>query len=124
MTKSPPTYNCPVEATLDVIGGKWKAIVLWWLTQGPQRFSALRRNIPGVSEKVLTNQLRELEADGVVSRKVEPSVPPRVEYALTETGRGLSEAMNLLCAWGWGHMERIGAVEADPRRTERGAAAD
>jgi DNA-binding HxlR family transcriptional regulator len=104
------TYNCPVEATIDVIGGKWKAVILWWLHQRTLRFSELRRRIPRVTEKMLTQQLRELEADGIVARRVYPTVPPKVEYSLTEYGRSLKAALRAICEWGRDHMTRIGAV--------------
>ena len=105
------TYNCPVEAALDVIGGKWKALILWWLQERTWRFAELRRQIPGITEKMLTQQLRELEADGVVERRVYPTVPPKVEYSLTDYGRSLKRALRAICDWGRTHMERIGAVE-------------
>jgi DNA-binding HxlR family transcriptional regulator len=105
------TYNCPVEAAVDVFGGKWKALILWWLQQRTWRFAELRRQIPSITEKMLTQQLRELEADGVVRRRVFPTVPPRVEYSLTEYGRSLKRALRAICDWGRNHMERIGAIE-------------
>ena len=105
------SYHCPVEAALDVLGGRWKPIILWWLHQKTLRFSELRRQIPGVTEKMLTQQLRELEADGIVHRRVYPTVPPKVEYSLTDHGRSLRRALNAMCAWGKLHMDRIGAVE-------------
>jgi DNA-binding HxlR family transcriptional regulator len=105
------TYHCPVEAAVDVFGGKWKAIILWWLQERTWRFAELRRQIPGITEKMLTQQLRELEADGIVARRVYPTVPPRVEYSLTPYGLSLKRALRELCAWGKGHMERMGAVE-------------
>jgi DNA-binding HxlR family transcriptional regulator len=108
------TYNCPVEAAIDVFGGKWKALILWWLNQRTWRFAELRRQIPGITEKMLTQQLRELEADGIVERKVYPTVPPKVEYSLTEYGRSLKRALKALCDWGKNHMERIGAVLSVP----------
>jgi DNA-binding HxlR family transcriptional regulator len=104
------TYNCPVEAAVDVFGGKWKAVILWWLQQRTWRFGELRRQIPGITEKMLTQQLRELEADGIVSRQVHATVPPRVEYSLTEYGQSLKRALRAICDWGCKHMERIGAV--------------
>jgi len=104
-------YNCPVEAAIDVIGGKWKALILWWLHQRTWRFAELRRQIPGITEKMLTQQLRELEEDGIVDRRVFPTVPPRVEYSLTEYGRSLKRALRAICDWGRNHIERIGAVE-------------
>jgi DNA-binding HxlR family transcriptional regulator len=106
-------FECPVEATLGVIGGKWKVVILWWLREGVQRFGELKRRIPGVTQKMLTQQLRELEADGIVNRKVYPQVPPRVEYSLTEYGRTLRPIMELMCAWGKKHAKRGKAKAAD-----------
>lgn len=102
-----PAYRCPVEATLDVIGGKWKVLILFWLKESTRRFSELRKKIPGISERVLTQQLRELERHGVVWREVYPEVPPRVEYSLTEYGRTLRPITELMCAWGKIHMARL-----------------
>src|SRR5215468_6770759 len=87
--KKAPAYHCPVEATLDVIGGKWKVVILFWLKGGTLRPGELRRKIPGISERMLIQQLRQLEAHGVIHREVYPEVPPRVEYSLTEYGRTL-----------------------------------
>ena len=83
------------------------------LTHGDEnwRFAELRRQIPGITERMLTQQLRELEADGIVDRKVYPTVPPKVEYSLTEYGWSLKRAMKAICDWGASHMERIGAVK-------------
>ena len=106
----PKTYNCPVEAAVDVFGGKWKPVILWWLQQRTWRFAELRRQIPEITEKMLTQQLRELEADGIVARRVYPTVPPRVEYSLTEYGQSLKRALRAICDWGRIHMERNGAV--------------
>jgi DNA-binding HxlR family transcriptional regulator len=104
------TYNCPVEAAIDVFGGKWKAVILWWLQQRTWRFAELRRQIPKITEKMLTQQLRELEADGIVARRVYPTVPPKVEYSLTAYGQSLKRALRAICDWGHNHMERIGVV--------------
>jgi DNA-binding HxlR family transcriptional regulator len=106
-------YNCPVEATLDVIGGKWKVVILFWLRDGMRRFGELRRQIPGISERMLTQQLRELEAHGVVARTVYAEVPPRVEYALTPYGRTLRPITDLMCAWGKRHLRRLAGEEAE-----------
>ena len=102
-------YNCPVEAALDVIGGKWKPLILWWLHQRTHRFAELRRKMPRITEKMLTQHLRELEADGIVHRRVYPTVPPKVEYSLTEYGLSLKRALRAICDWGRTHMERVGA---------------
>jgi DNA-binding HxlR family transcriptional regulator len=112
------TYNCPVEAAVDVFGGKWKALILWWLQQRTWRFAELRRQIPGITEKMLTHQLRELEADGIVERRVYATVPPKVEYSLTDYGRSLKRALREICAWGRNHMKRIGAIEISPGRAD------
>jgi DNA-binding HxlR family transcriptional regulator len=98
---------CPVEVTLGVIGGKWKVIILYWLKTGTLRFGELKRRIPRVSERVLAEQLRELERDGVVRREVFPEVPPRVEYSLTDYGQTLRPIAELMAAWGLNHLERI-----------------
>ncbi len=103
-------YNCGLEAALDVLGGKWKPLILWNLQSGRRRFGELKRLVAGISEKVLIQQLRELEADGIVHRKAYPEIPPRVEYSLTSFDVSLKEAMTPLCLWGTRHMERIGAI--------------
>ena len=105
-------YGCGLEAALDVLGGKWKPLVLWALARGPQRFGELRRMVVGISEKMLIQQLREMEADGIVDRHDFREVPPRVQYALTPFGVSLSVALMPLCEWGQSHMERIGDAKA------------
>ena len=105
-------YDCGLSAALDVVGGKWKPLVIWGLMAGPRRFGELRRAVFGISEKMLIQQLRELEADGVVTRHDFGEVPPRVEYAITEFGMSLVEALKPLCGWGTTHMERIVALKA------------
>ncbi|WP_048149225.1 winged helix-turn-helix transcriptional regulator [Methanolacinia paynteri] len=98
--KNGKTYHCSVEASLDVIGGKWKPLILWKLGDGVMRFSELQRTLPGVNAKMLTKQLRELEEDGIVLRTVYPEVPPRVEYSITEFGMTLIPVLQALCKWG------------------------
>src|SRR5262249_51809 len=92
-------YHGPAEATLDVIGGKWKIVILCWVKEATDRFGELRRRIPGISERMLTQHLRELERDGIVQRKVYPEVPPRVEYSLTPFGETLRPIMGMLYRW-------------------------
>ncbi len=94
------TDNCPVEATLDLIGGKYKALILWHLSDGTLRFSQLRRLIHGATPKMLTQQLRELEASSLVRREVYPVIPPKVEYSLTELGRSLMPILVAMRDWG------------------------
>lgn len=93
-------YNIPIEATLEVIGGKWKTLILYHLKSGTMRFSELQRAIPQITKKMLTQQLRELESDRIVTRYVYPQVPPKVEYSLSETGESLRTILDMLCAWG------------------------
>ena len=92
--------NCPAEATIGVIGGRWKVPIIWHLFAGTRRFSELRRAMPAVTQKMLTQQLRELERDGVVARKVYPQVPPKVEYSLTPLGRELGPLLDSMSGWG------------------------
>jgi DNA-binding HxlR family transcriptional regulator len=94
---------------MDVVSGKWKSLILWELDHGKKRFGELRRGLPGVSEKMLSQQIREMEEDGLVSRTVFPEVPPRVEYSLTEQGRSLNAALGPLGDWGSKRIERINA---------------
>jgi DNA-binding HxlR family transcriptional regulator len=100
-----PIGACPVRAVLDVIGGKWKILILWQLTGGACRYSDLNRRIPDVSERMLVKQLGELVDDGLVARTSYPEVPPRVEYALTETGASLTPLLNQLAEWGLAHLD-------------------
>ena len=91
---------CPVETTLTLIGSKWKMLILRDLMPGTKRFGELRRSVGGVSQKVLTAQLRDMEACGLVDRQVYAEVPPRVEYSLTELGRSLRPILDAMWAWG------------------------
>ena len=98
---------CPVEATLELIGGKWKGIVLFYLLDGRLRFSELKRQVGDVTQRMLTKQLRELEASGLVSRTVYAEVPPRVEYELTKDGQSLKPVLAALRKWGESHALKL-----------------
>ena len=100
------TENCPVEATLDLVGGKYKALILWHLSGGVLRFSELRSRIPKATPKMLTQQLRELEADDLVHREVYPVIPPKVEYSLTATGKSLMPILVAMRDWGAGYLRK------------------
>lgn len=101
-------FGCSVEVTISVIGGRWKPVIIFKLMKNEVlRFNELKRLVPGVTQRMLTNQLRELEADGIVNRKVYPEVPPKVEYSLTEYGRSLEHIMFAMREWGALHTQRI-----------------
>jgi DNA-binding HxlR family transcriptional regulator len=102
---------CGLVPALAVIGGKWKALILWEMNEGPVRFGELKRRVRGISEKMLIQALRELEADGVVHREAFHEIPPRVEYSVTEFGASLNAVLAPLCRWGEQHMERITALQ-------------
>ncbi|MFY7997301.1 MAG: winged helix-turn-helix transcriptional regulator [Candidatus Kapaibacteriota bacterium] len=92
-------FFCPMQLTMEVLGGKWKLLILWQLQQGTKRYGELRTALPEITHKMLTQQLRELESDGIVRRKVFRVVPPKVEYSLTETGERLSGVMQSMADW-------------------------
>ncbi|MFH8880443.1 winged helix-turn-helix transcriptional regulator [Streptomyces californicus] len=119
IVRRPGAFVCGIDAAMDVIGGKWKVLILWALNERMCRFGELRRAVPGVTEKVLSSHLRELEDDGIVHREVYAEVPPRVEYSLTPLGLSLNAALEPLGRWGRDHIYR-GADEAPGR----GEAAD
>lgn len=100
--------HCPVEATISLIGGKYKALILWQLTNATLRFSQLRKEVPGATPKMLTQQLRELEADGLITREVYPVVPPKVEYSLTAFGQSIRPVLEAMYIWGTGYLNREG----------------
>ncbi|MCL1885109.1 MAG: helix-turn-helix transcriptional regulator [Defluviitaleaceae bacterium] len=104
--------NCPVVATLNIIGGKYKALILWHLLDETRRFGELRKLIPQTTQKMLTQQLRELEADNLISRKVYPIVPPKVEYSLTEMGKSLKPILSAMREWGTDYLKSEG-ITAD-----------
>lgn len=101
-------YACTFEIAMDLIGGKWKPIIIWHLgTKGTKRFSELKNLLPKITQKMLTQQLRELETDSLVERKVYPQVPPKVEYSLTDLGKSLMPILRMMCDWGEQYYEEI-----------------
>lgn len=99
------TINCPVDATLNLIGGKYKSLILWHLIDGTLRYGELQKLIPQATPKMLTQQLRELELDNLLQRTVYPIVPPKVEYSLTELGLSLRPILTAMYRWGTGYMK-------------------
>ena len=99
--------DCPVVTTLQLIGNKWKMLILRNLLTRPWRFNEMQRSIPGISQKVLTDNLRALEADGIITRTVYPEVPPRVEYALSELGESMRPIIKAMEAWGTGYQQLV-----------------
>jgi DNA-binding HxlR family transcriptional regulator len=112
-------HGCPVQATIEVLAGKWKVKILWRLSYGELRFAQLRKKVGTVSEKVLTEQLRQLEKHGVIARRVSDSVPPAVTYSLNDAGRNLVVLMESLCDWGSAHFHIKPTL---PRRAAKAAA--
>lgn len=100
--------HCPVEMAINLIGGKYKSLILWKLRDSTLRFSQLQREVPSATAKMLTQQLRELEADGLVHREVHPVVPPRVDYSLTEGGRSIRHVLDAMYDWGSDYLKRQG----------------
>ena len=124
--------HCPAEYTLSVIGGRWKVLILWKLFQGEQRFSDLFRAMNGPTQKMLTQQLRELERDGLVHRRVYAQVPPKVEYSLTPLGISLKPVVNAMSDWGEKHRDEairmatlitVGTGRTPPSRTKKASTA-
>lgn len=97
--------NCPVDATLRLIGGKYKALILWHLVDGTMRHGEIRKLVPQATPKMLTQQLRELESDNLLTRKVYPVVPPKVEYSLTDFGKSLQPILTAMYDWGADYMQ-------------------
>jgi DNA-binding HxlR family transcriptional regulator len=102
-----PVSGCPLTAALAAVGGKWKLIIVYWLAESPKHFAALRRVMPAISQKVLTQQLRELVADGIVERDPKGAVPAPVEYSLTDYGRSVLPLVEGIRVWGRTHIERL-----------------
>lgn len=118
MKTGPNAYHCPVEATIDIVGGKHKVLVLWHVSQHEVlRFGELQRLMPQATPKMLTQQLRELEADGMLHRKLYHQVPPKTEYSLTDRGKSFVPVLNAMCAWGKGVLDEM-ATEGGPARCE------
>ncbi|MCA8932247.1 MAG: helix-turn-helix transcriptional regulator [Rhodospirillaceae bacterium] len=105
-------FICGLDATLRVVAGKWKPLILFFLFSGPKRYGELKRCVRGVSDKMLIQQLKELESDGIIKRTDYQEIPPRVDYAATPLGLSLAEAMAPLCNWGDAHRESIAAALA------------
>ena len=103
--------DCPVATTVQLIGNKWKLLILRTLLARPWRFNEMRRSIPGISQKVLADNLRALEADGIITRTVFPEVPPRVEYALSELGDSMRPIIQAMEAWGLNYQQRVREAE-------------
>lgn len=98
-------YNCPIEVTIQLIGGKYKAIILWHLIDATLRYNELHKKMPNATDKMLAQQLRELEKDGLITRTVYPVVPPKTEYKLTEFGKSLTPILDAMCNWGRDYLE-------------------
>jgi DNA-binding HxlR family transcriptional regulator len=109
-------YGCPVQATINMISGKWKVQILWHLSFGPRRFAELRKKLKTVSEKVLADQLRQLEKDGVLRREVRATIPPQVTYSLNDEGQKLVPMMESLCGWGSRHFGIKGNLPRHPAK--------
>ena len=106
--------HCAMDVTMSFIGGKWKSIVLWYIRKEPKRFTELKRHIPGITEKMLSLQLKELESDGLITRTVYAEVPPRVEYSLTEEGKTLLPLLEEIAKWGRYMGHKHGQMEEVP----------
>ena len=103
-------YHCPVEVAMNQLSGKWKSLMLWHLNDGTKRYKELERIVPGVSQKMLTQQLKELENDGLISRTAYPEIPPRVEYSLTELGKNAFPILKMMHSWA---VEQLGLSDSE-----------
>jgi DNA-binding HxlR family transcriptional regulator len=109
-----PVGGCPLTAALAAVGGKWKLIIVYWLAESPKHFAVLRRAMPGISQKVLTEQLREMVSDGIAHRQPKGEIPAPVEYSLTDYGQSLLPLVEDMRLWGRAHMERSFSQTDEP----------
>jgi DNA-binding HxlR family transcriptional regulator len=112
-------FHCAMDITMSFIGGKWKTVVLWYLKKDKKRFSELRKLIPNITEKMLSLQLKDLEKDGIVQRKVYPEIPPRVEYYLTDFGKTLIPMLEEIALWGRNLANAKGKMMDKPKKKKR-----
>lgn len=101
-------FSCPVEVSMEILSGKWKCLMLWHLHEGTKRYKELEKIVPGVSQKMLSQQLKELERDGLINKRIYAEVPPRVEYSLTDLGRSAFPILQMMHRWG---VENLGLSE-------------
>ena len=113
-------YYCALQLAIDIVGGKWKLWIIWYLLESPKRFSDFMRRIPDISQKTLTQQLRELEADKLIIRTVYPVVPPKVEYQLSDFGRTIIPVLQAMCDWGGQYLQQDGICPTQSRQTQNG----
>jgi DNA-binding HxlR family transcriptional regulator len=123
MEMKKPTFTCGLDAALCVLGGKWKPLILFHLAHGTRRYGELRRAVGGVSDKVLIQQLKELQADGIIARVDYGEIPPKVEYSLTGFGRTLGKSLAPLCEWGTKYTRDVEAIVARRKAREHRQAA-
>jgi DNA-binding HxlR family transcriptional regulator len=123
MEMKKPAFTCGLDAALCVLGGKWKPLILFHLTHGTRRYGELRRAVGSVSDKVLIQQLKELQADGIIARVDYGEIPPKVEYSLTAFGRTLGKSLAPLCEWGTRYSRDVEAIMARRRAREQRRAA-
>ncbi|MBK8426773.1 MAG: winged helix-turn-helix transcriptional regulator [Lewinellaceae bacterium] len=112
------TFHCALDVSMSFIGGKWKSVLLWYMRAEPKRFSELNRLVPGITEKMLSLQLKELEADGIIRREVFAEVPPRVEYSFTEFGRTMIPMLEAIANWGRQLAQQRGKMVEAPGRNK------
>jgi DNA-binding HxlR family transcriptional regulator len=120
LRRTNPVGGCPLTAALAAIGGKWKLIIVYWLAESPKHFAAIRREMPGISQKVLAQQLRELVNDGIVQRQPTGKVPAPVEYSLTDYGKSVLPLVENVRLWGRAHIEYLTSSANAPANSQRG----